>query len=56
VNIACDYLVPKGFDTFAWKTLLPDERFYLKGLDLESHGEYRAISRYFPVARQTRRT
>jgi len=42
VNIACDYLVPQGFDTFAWKTLLPDERFYLKGLDLESHGEYRA--------------
>ena len=42
VNIACDYLVPKGLDTFAWKTLLPDERFYLKGIDLESHGEYRA--------------
>ncbi len=42
VKIACDYLVPKGFDTFIWKTLTPDERFYLKGLDMESHGEYRS--------------
>ena len=42
VQIACDYLVPKGFDSFIWKTLTPDERFYLKGLDLESHGEFRA--------------
>jgi putative DNA methylase len=41
VVIACDYLVPKGFDTFVWKNLTPSERFYLKGLDLESHGEYR---------------
>ncbi len=42
MKIACDYLVPKGFDTFIWKTLTPDERFYLKGLDMESHGEYRS--------------
>ncbi len=42
VKIACDYLVPKDFDTFIWKTLTPDERFYLKGLDIESHGEYRS--------------
>jgi adenine-specific DNA methylase len=42
VKIACDYLVPVGFDTFIWKTLTPVERFYLKGLDLESHGEYRS--------------
>jgi len=41
VVIACDYLVPKGFDTFVWKSLTPEERFYLKGLDIESHGEYR---------------
>lgn len=41
VKIACDYLVPKGFDTFVWKNLTPEERFYLKGLDIESHGEYR---------------
>lgn len=42
VRIACDHLVPAGFDNFVWKTLRPVERFYLKGLDLESHAEYRA--------------
>jgi adenine-specific DNA methylase len=42
VKIAADHLVPKGFDAFVWKTLTPAERFYLKGLDLESHGELRA--------------
>jgi putative DNA methylase len=42
VKVACDHLVPLGFDQFVWKTLTPEERFYLKGLDLERHGEYRA--------------
>lgn len=42
VRIACDHLVPAGFDSFIWRTLRPVERFYLKGLDLESHAEYRA--------------
>ena len=42
VKIACDYLVPQGFDSFIWKSLTPEERFYLKGLDIETHGEYRA--------------
>ncbi len=41
VKIACDHLVPRDFDTFVWKTLTPAERFYLKGLDLETHGEFR---------------
>lgn len=41
VKIACDYLVPQGFDSFVWRTLTSEERFYLKGLDMESHGEYR---------------
>ena len=41
VKIACDYLVPTGIDSWIWKQLTPDERFYLKGLELESHGEYR---------------
>jgi len=41
VKIAADHLVPKGFDQFTWRTLAPAERFYLKGLDLESHGEFR---------------
>jgi len=42
VKEACDYLVPQGFDAFVWKTLTPEERFYIKGLDIESHGELRA--------------
>lgn len=41
VRIACDYLVPTGIDSWVWKQLIPEERFYLKGLELESHGEYR---------------
>jgi hypothetical protein len=50
VKTACDHLVPKGFDPFTWKTLTPEERFYLKGLDLESHGEFRT-SAYMELAR-----
>lgn len=42
VRIACDHLVPRGFDSFVWKTLTPVERFYLKGVDIQSHGEYRS--------------
>lgn len=42
VRIACDHLVPAGFDRFVWRTLSPVERFYLKGLDLESHAEFRS--------------
>ncbi|MDA2911234.1 DUF1156 domain-containing protein [Nitrospiraceae bacterium AH_259_D15_M11_P09] len=41
VRIACDHLVPKGMDTHLWKSLSALERLYLKGLELESHGEYR---------------
>ena len=50
VKIACDYLVPQGIDTFLWKQLGPEERFYIKGLELESHGEYR-IGAYQELAR-----
>jgi hypothetical protein len=42
VNIACNYLIPTGFDDFLWKTLTPYERFYIKGIELEQHREYRA--------------
>jgi len=41
VQIAADHLIPQGFDSFLWKTLTPAERLYLKGLELESHGEFR---------------
>jgi adenine-specific DNA methylase len=42
VRVAADHLVPRGIETFVWKTLRPPERFYLKGLDMESHGELRS--------------
>jgi adenine-specific DNA methylase len=41
VKTACDYLVPRGLEGELWKTLSAMERFYLKGLEVESHGEYR---------------
>lgn len=50
VKIACDYLVPDGIDSWIWKQLTPEERFYLKGLELESHGEFR-IGAYQELAR-----
>jgi len=41
VKIACDHLIPKGLGADLWKSLGPMERFYIKGLEVESHGEYR---------------
>lgn len=42
VKIACDHLVPKGLESHLWKSLSALERLYLKGLELESHGEHRS--------------
>jgi putative DNA methylase len=42
VEIACNHLIPTGFDEFQWKGLAAAERLYLKGLELEKHGELRA--------------
>lgn len=50
VKIACDHLVPPGIDRPLWKALGPAERFYLKGLDLESRGEFRSGA-YMELAR-----
>lgn len=41
VKIACNYQIPTGLDKEVWRGLSADERFYIKGLELESHGEYR---------------
>ena len=41
VKIAADHLVPTNLDLDLWRQLTPMERFYLKGLEVESHGEYR---------------
>jgi adenine-specific DNA methylase len=50
VIIANDHLVPPGIERPLWKALGPAERFYLKGLDLESRGEFRS-SAYQELAR-----
>ncbi len=42
VKIACDHLVPRNLDGDLWKQLNAMERFYMKGLEVESHGEYRS--------------
>jgi len=42
VKIACDHLIPKGLNAEVWKSFGPMERFYIKGLEVESHGEYRS--------------
>ena len=41
VKIASDFLVPDGLDGLVWRRLGPEERLYLKGVEVESHGEYR---------------
>jgi hypothetical protein len=50
VKIACDHLVPRGIERETWKTLSPLERFYLKGLEVETHDE-RRIGAYQELAR-----
>ena len=42
MTIACDHLVPRGLEPHLWKSLGALERLYLKGLELESHGEHRS--------------
>ena len=42
VEIACNYLMPGGIEKSNWQTLTSEERFYIKGLEMESHWEYRA--------------
>lgn len=50
VKIAYDYLIPPLFDTFSWKMLSPEERFYLKSLDMEKEGVTK-LSAYQELAR-----
>lgn len=45
-----DVHIPKGIEKTQWNELNPEERFYLKGLDLESQGETRSGS-YQELAR-----
>jgi putative DNA methylase len=41
VEIACNHLIPDDFSEFHWKSLTADERLYIKGVELEKHGEFR---------------
>ena len=49
-KIAYDQLIPYEFDNFIWKSLAPDERFYIKGLEIEKNNIYQ-LSNYQELAR-----
>jgi hypothetical protein len=54
VSIAAGYLVPRGLDKHVWRGLSNLERLYLRGLELERHGEgrqgaYQELARGFGV-------
>ena len=42
VRTASNYLVPEGIPEHLWRRLGPEEKLYLKGLEVESHGDYRS--------------
>jgi len=54
IKIAYDYLIPVSFDNFIWKNLQAEERFYIKGIELEKNnnkqlGVYQEVARGFGV-------
>lgn len=49
-KIAYDFIIPLDFDNYLWRELSPAERFYIKGLEAEKHGNYQ-ISTYQEYAR-----
>ena len=42
VRTASNHRVPGGLPEHLWRRLGPEEKLYLKGLEVESHGEHRA--------------
>jgi hypothetical protein len=50
VRIAYDYLIPEGFDKSHWADLKPEERFFVRGLELEMNQSHK-ISAYQELAR-----
>ena len=42
VRTASNYLVPESIPEHLWRRLGPEEKLYLKGLEVESHGDYRS--------------
>jgi len=54
VKIAYDYLIPEGIDQMVWRDLIEEERFYIRGLELEmgkvyQAGAYQELARGFGV-------
>ena len=49
-KIAYDCVIPSGFDSFLWRELSNAEKFYIKGLESEKHGNYK-IGTYQEFAR-----
>ena len=41
VKTASNFLVPKGIPDHLWRRLGPEEKLYLKGIEVESHGDFR---------------
>ena len=49
-KVAYDCVIPVEFDSFLWRELTNAEKFYIKGLESEKHGNYQ-ISTYQEFAR-----
>lgn len=47
---AYDYLIPPSFDSFIWKNLTAEERFFIKGMELEKSNVYQ-LGVYLEMAR-----
>ena len=50
IRTAYDYLIPQSFDSFIWKSLFPEERFFIKGMELEKSNVYQ-LGAYQEMAR-----
>lgn len=53
-DIAYNYLIPEGFDSFSWRELSKEERFFIRGMELEMNniyqiGDYQELARGFGV-------
>ena len=42
VRTASNFLIPDGLPDHVWRSLAPEEKLYLKGLDIERHGDFRS--------------
>jgi len=50
IRTAYDYLIPQTFDSFIWKNLSSEERFFIKGIELEKNNVYK-LGGYQEMAR-----